>query len=107
MRIKPEFILKFEKDGIFSTMEIVVPKKFDNFLKQSSLLLVFSETYLDFDNGEICYKSKIYCSKQPFYLYLLMNKDNDTLVIYFKQEQLTELTMFIQQLLKTFKKKID
>ena len=60
MRNKPEFILKFEKDGIFSTMEIVVPKKFDNFLKQSSLLLVFSETYLDFDNGEICYKSKIY-----------------------------------------------
>ena len=44
MRTKPEFILKSEKDGIFSTMEIVVPKKFDNFLKQSSLLLVFSET---------------------------------------------------------------
>jgi len=36
-----------------------------------------------------------------------MNKYDDTLIIYFKQEQLTELTMFIQQLLKTFKKKID
>ena len=102
---RPEYITKLENDTLFSTMEIKVPKSFNKFITDRSYELVHSETYITIGSNIIQYKSKIYKTKQDFYLYLSIEEVGleDSLVIYFKQEQLNELTLFINQLLKIYK----
>jgi hypothetical protein len=101
---KPDYIENLEDGKLFSTLEFEVPDDFLKFLDGRALTTVFSDSWMEFEIGEIKTKSKIYKTKQPFYLYLLKDcVDNKTLVIYYKEEQLNELKLFIKQLLKTYK----
>ena len=66
------------------------------------MLTIFScEEFLP-NSLAITFIKKIYKSKQGFYLYLLMNNSETNFVIYYKQDQHSELTIFLQQLLKQY-----
>lgn len=101
----PNYIKDYEKrEGILSRNNMTMPEGFDDYLKDKKMVLVYSESTSDFDNGKISFQSKIYRTQQGFYLYLLFGDDGKTeLTIYFKQSQLNELTIFTTQLLKQFK----
>jgi hypothetical protein len=91
---KPDYIKKLEDGKLFSTLEFEVPDDFLKFLDGRALTTVFSDSWMEFEIGEIKTKSKIYKTKQPFYLYLLKDcVDKETLVIYYKEEQLNELNI--------------
>jgi|TARA_B110000503_G_scaffold26447_1_gene41762 hypothetical protein len=101
---KPEYIKGLENGKPFSTLELGVPDDFQKFLDGRDLITVFSDSWMEFEIGEIKTICKIYLTKQFFYLFLLNgNVDNKTLVIYYNEEQLNELKIFIKQLLKTYK----
>ena len=101
----PHYIKNYEhREGILSRNTILMPEGFDDFLKDKKLLIVYSESISDFNTGKISFKTKIYKTQQGFYLYLLFGDDGKTdMTIYYKQSQLSELTIFITQLLKQFK----
>ena len=102
---KPEYIRLIEKEhGLFSSVDFgTTEKSFDTFLSKRSLTLVWSEGFSNFDNRVFVNKEKIYKTKQGFYLYLLIDEDIINLKVYYKQEQLSELTIFIGQLIKQYK----
>lgn len=101
----PYYIKNYEqREGVLSRNKIVMPEGFDDFLKDKKLIIVYSESDSDFETGKISFKTKIYKTQQGFYLYLLFGDDGKTdMTIYYKQSQLSELTIFITQLLKQFK----
>jgi hypothetical protein len=101
----PNYIKDYEhREGILSRNTVVMPEGFDDFLKDKKVSIVYSESNSDFENGKISFKSKIYKTQQGFYLYLLFGDDGKTdMTIYYKQSQLSELTIFITQLFKQFK----
>ena len=102
---KPDYIKGIE-DGEkpFSTVELDVPEDFSKFLDGRALTTVFSDNHMEFETGEFKVRTKIYLTKQSFYLYLFKSvTDSKNLVIYYKEEQLNELKLFIRQLLKTYK----
>ena len=101
---KPDYIIKVEDEKLFSTLELDVPEDFQKFLDGRAFTTVFSDSWMEFETSEFKTRSKIYLTKQAFYLYLLKDSiDSKTLVIYYKEEQLNELKLFIRQLLKTYK----
>jgi hypothetical protein len=101
---KPEYIIGIEDGKPFSTLELEVPEDFPKFLDGRAFTTVFTDSWMEFETGEFKTRSKIYLTKQAFYLYLLKGSiDSKTLVIYYKEEQLNELKLFIKQLLKTYK----
>ena len=101
---KPEYIEKLEDGKLFSTVEINVPDDFQQFLEGRSLTVVHSENFIDFENGNFTTLTQIFSTKQSFYLYLLKGSfDDKTLVIYYKEDQINELKVFVKQLLKTYK----
>ena len=101
----PHYIKDYEqREGILSRNTVFMPEGFDNFLKDKKVSIVYSESISDFDTNKISFKSKIYKTQQGFYLYLLFGDDGKTeMTIYYKQSQLSELTIFITQLIKQFK----
>ena len=101
---KPDYIEKLEDGKLFSTVEINVPDDFQKYLESRSMTLVHSENFVNFDDGNFTTLTQIFSTKQPFYLYLLKGSfDDRTLVIYYKEEQINELKVFVKQLLKTYK----
>ncbi len=101
---KPDYIKGLEDGKPFSTLELDVPDDFQKFLDGRALTTVFTDGWMDFETGELETRSQIYLTKQSFYLYLFKDSvDKKTLVIYYKEEQLNELKLFIRQLLKTYK----
>ena len=101
---KPEYIEKLEDGKLFSSVELNVPEEFQSFLDGRSLTTVHTDSWIDYETAKFNTRSKIYSTKQPFYLYLFKNDiQGKTLVIYYKEEQINELKLFIAQLLKTFK----
>jgi hypothetical protein len=99
---KPEYIIKLTQD--LSTMMVSLPKGFDDYLKDRKVTLLYSDSDASFEDVKFTYKTKLYKTQQGFYLYLLFNKqDVEDMIIYYKQEQLNELTIFITQLIKQFK----
>lgn len=101
---KPEYIEKLEEGKLFSTLEINVPDDFQKYLEGRSLTVVNSDNFMEFETGNFTTLSQIYSTKQGFYLYLLKGDiTNRTLVVYYKEEQLNELKVFVRQLLKTYK----
>jgi hypothetical protein len=100
--IKPEYILLREKkDGVvFSSMTVEVPKEFDKFIKDKNFTLRCSESSYN-PETDILYKNKVYQTKQGFFLYLSLTEE--TMVIYYGEDQLNELTLFIRQLFKQLK----
>ena len=77
-----------------------VPKEFDRFIKDKNFTLRCSESSYS-PETDILYKNKVYQTKQGFFLYLSLTEE--TMVIYYGEDQLNELTLFIRQLFKQFK----
>lgn len=104
---KPEIIRKLEeRDEIFSIAKINGQiSNFDKFIENRSLDLIYSEGSINYDLINITHDTKIYKSKQDFYLHLFIDDKGETCVnIYYKIKQLNELKLFITQLLKEYKK---
>ena len=98
----PEYIIKLNQD--LSTTVVSLPKGFDDYLKDRKVTLIHTESNISFEDIKFIYKTKLYKTQQGFYLYLLFNKEDvEDMIIYYKQEQLNELTVFITQLIKQFK----
>jgi hypothetical protein len=104
---KPKYIKKIEKDGeILSIMNLLsLPKEFEKYADGLKTTLVHSVVDVDYVDGIPKYCEKIYKTSQGFYLYLSLSKSGDHvgLTIYYKQEQLNELSIFVRGLLKQFK----
>jgi len=101
---KPNYIKECEvKDGILSINTITMPNNFDNYLKDKKMELTYVESNTDFDTGKTVFTSKIYKTKQGFYLYLLLRDSDIDVTIYYKQTQFNELTLFVRQFIKDFK----
>jgi hypothetical protein len=101
---KPEYIIGIEDGKPFSTLELEVPDDFQKFLDGRTFTTVYSDNWMEFKTGEFKTRSKIYSTKQSFYLYLFKSvMDDKSLAIYYREEQLNELKLFIGQLLKTYK----
>ena len=103
----PKYIKKLEKDGdIFSVLNILsVPMEFEKFVDGLKTTLVYSVSRADYKDGLVKYNEKIYKTTQGFYIYLSLREvgTHVGVTIYYKQEQLNEVTLFVRGLLKQFK----
>jgi len=102
----PKYIESIELDieEVLSYISVEFQKKgIDEFIRDKTFTVVWSEGDAD-ETGKIKFRKKIYKTKQGFYLYLLLNGDGISMVVYYKQHQINELTIFISQLLKQFNK---
>jgi len=103
---KPKFIKNNEKySGVFSSLRLDFPDhSIHKFIDNKSLEVVWSEAFTGVINVKIEFNKKIYKTKQGFYLYLLLGEVESNLIVYYNQSQYSELTIFMQQLLKQFNK---
>jgi hypothetical protein len=100
----PKYIERIESKGeTLSTIEVVLGQGIQKFLDDRNFVVVWSKGFTKVDEPKITLKEKIYKTKQGFFLYLFLDKEFPTLTIYYKQEQINELTIFLTQLLKQFK----
>jgi hypothetical protein len=101
---KPKIIKNNEKSlGTLSSVQLDFPDdSIYKFIDNRKFEVVWSKGFASISNGKITFSKKIYKSKQGFYLYLLMNNSETNFVIYYKQNQHSELTIFLQQLLKQY-----
>ena len=101
---KPKIIKNNEKSlGVFSSLRLDFPDhSIYKFIDNKSLGVVWSEASASIINGKTGFNKKIYKTKQGFYLYLLLGEVESNLIVYYNQSQYSELTIFIQQLLKQF-----
>jgi hypothetical protein len=103
---KPKYIRKLEKDGdIFSVLNVLfLPVGFEKFIDGLKTTIVYSDSSIGYEDVLFKYEKKIYRTTHGFYIYLLSNNgDTNEMSIYYKQEQLNELTIFVRGLLKQFK----
>lgn len=103
---KIEYIKKLEEGGVaFSMVNILsVPKEIEQYLNKIKSTIIYSIGDLTYPNIEIKYTEKIYRTVQGFFIYLsIIEDDTPVITIYYKQEQLSEMTLFVGQLLKQFK----
>ena len=103
---KIEYIKKLEEGGVvFSMVNILsVPKEIEQYLNKIKSTIIYSIGDLTYPNIEIKYTEKIYRTVQGFFIYLsIIEDDTPVITIYYKQEQLNEMTLFVGQLLKQFK----
>ena len=104
--VKPDYILDIEKtEGIFSVMEMgVFDKNLYNFFKDRKNSVVYSE--INNKQGVLVWTEVIYKTAQSFYINISNNKndiDKWSMTIYYKPEQLSELIVYTNQLLKQLK----
>ena len=87
---KPEYIIGIEVGTQpFSTLELDVPDDFLKFLDGRAFTTVYSDNWMEFKTGEFKTRSKIFRTKQSFYLYLFKSAmDDKSLTIYYREEQL-------------------
>ena len=98
----PKYI-ETESEEVFSRIIVEFQKKgIDEFISNKTFTVVWSEGNTDEQTGKIKFRKKIYKTKQGFYLYLLLNTTNVNLLVYYKQNQESELTIFLKQLIKQF-----
>lgn len=101
---KPNYIKQCEiEDGTLSINTITMPNNFDDYLKDKKMELTYVESNTNFETGKTIFTTKIYKTKQGFYLYLLLEDSKIDVTVYYKQTQLNELTLFMRQLIKEFK----
>ena len=103
---KPKLIKNNEKTlGVFSSMEMgIFTKDLQSFFKDNNIQMVYSET--THKNGLLIWNEVIYKTAQPFYIHVSHLKndiDKWSMNIYYKPEQLNELLIYTNQLLKQFK----
>lgn len=105
---KPKYIEQIENKGeTLSLIEITFEGKgIQTFLDEKSFVVVWSKGFSTINEPKISLTEKIYKTKQGFFLYLLLDMEISTLTIYYRQEQLNELTIFVGQLLKQYKNNI-
>lgn len=96
---KPEYIKRLEQEeGIFSLMGFKVIKEDQFNIIDSKLETVWSiSSYVD---GDILWEKKIFKTKQNFYIVAVNDTSMWFLSIYYRQEQLNELILFIKSLSK-------
>lgn len=100
----PKYIERIESKGeTLSTVEVVFGEGIQKFLDDRNFVVVWSKGFAKVDEPKITLREKIYKTKQGFFLYLFLDEDFQTLTIYYRQEQINELTIFLTQLLKQFK----
>jgi hypothetical protein len=101
---KPEYMTNKEiGSDVFSSLRLDFPDhSIYKFIDNRSLEVVWSEASASIINGKITFNKKIYKTKQGFYLYLLLGEAESNLIVYYNHSQHSELTIFIQQLLKQF-----
>jgi hypothetical protein len=102
----PEYIKNIEKDGeMFSVLKLqALPTDFDKIVDGLKTTIVYSEGKVDYKDGVFTFNEKIYKTTQGFYLYLSLRLfGTPELIIYYKQQQLNEMTLFVKGLLKQFK----
>ena len=105
-REKIEYIKKLEEGGVvFSMVNILsVPKEIEQYLNKIKSTIIYSIGDLTYPNIEIKYTEKIYRTVQGFFIYLSIREDDTPVItVYYKQEQLNEMTLFVGQLLKQIK----
>ena len=105
MTTKPKYIEQIESNGeILSLIDIGFKgKDIESFLDEKSFVVVWSKGFSTINEPKISLTEKIYKTKQGFFLYLILDGEISTLTIYYRQEQINELTIFVGQLLKQFK----
>ena len=103
---KPKLIKSNEKSlGVLSSIQIDFPDdSIFKFLNGRSFEVVWSKGLVDVNTGsvKIIIEKIIFKTKQGFYLYLLLNTTHVNLLVYYKQNQESELTIFLKQLIKQF-----
>ena len=101
---KPEYIKNKEIEWVvFSSLRLDFPDhSIYKFIDNRNLEVVWSDASAGIINGRITFNKKIYKTKQEFYLYLLLGEVESNLIVYYNQSQYSELTIFLQQLLKQF-----
>lgn len=103
---KPKLIKSNEKSlGVLSSIQINFPDdSIFKFLNGRSFEVVWSKSLSDIHTGigKIIVEKIIFKTKQGFYLYLLLNTTNVNLLVYYRQNQESELTIFLKQLIKQF-----
>jgi hypothetical protein len=105
-----KYILKLEDKGeTFSTMTLLLPIEFNEFIGGKKVTIIHSHSTMDKD-GKRIYKEKLYKTTQGFYIYLFREHEYLTgqqqmieVTIHYKQEQSNEFDLFISQVLKQFK----
>jgi hypothetical protein len=103
---KIEYIKKLEEGGeTYSLINLLsIPKEIEQYLNKIKSTIVYSVGDLNYPDIKINYTEKIYKTAQGFYIYLsLQGYGTPMITIYYKQEQLNEMTLFVGQLLKQFK----
>lgn len=102
---KPKYIKLLEKkSGVMSIMTLnFINQNIDGFISSRSFTTVWSEGKMEPTDNKVKWLEKIYKTKQEFYLYLSICENLTSMVIYYRQEQENELTIFLTQLLKQFK----
>jgi hypothetical protein len=106
MMDKPKYIEKLEEGGdVYSIINILsLPKEIEQYLNKIKSTIVYSVGDMKYPDIKINYTQKIYKTAQGFYIYLsLKGYGTPVITIYYKQEQLNEMTLFVGQLLKQFK----
>lgn len=103
---KPKLIKNNEKTlGVFSSMEMgIFPKDLQSYFKDKKMDIVYSETTNK--GGVLIWNEVIYKTVQPFYIQISHVKndvDKWSMNIYYKPEQLNELLIYTNQLLKQIK----
>lgn len=107
MKIKPEYILKKEKETeIYSVVDFpYFNRKLLEFFKTKKFKVVYQESNVD--NDSVIRDNKvIYETEQKFYLSFEDSGDNErwSLTIYYNPDQYNELRFFINQLNKQYEK---
>ena len=102
---KPKLIKNNEKVvGVFSTMDMgIFDKDLEKYFKDKKMVIVYSETT---NKGFLIWNEVIYKTAQSFYIHISHLKndiDKWSMNIYYKQEQLNELLIYTNQLLKQIK----
>lgn len=96
----PDYIKNSDK-GIMSTLNLTFRQNdVEDFFDTKSFTTVWSEGHIDDMTGKITFEKKLYETKQGFYLYLLKEQSAQSMIVYYHQSQISELTIFIRQLLK-------
>jgi isocitrate/isopropylmalate dehydrogenase len=103
---KPQYISKLEEtQQMFSIMELgTIDKDLQVFFKDKKVTIVYSETKNK--NGYLVWDEIIYKTSQSFYIHISHNKsdiDKWSMNIYYNPEQLNELIIYTNQLLKQIK----
>jgi|LauGreDrversion4_2_1035121.scaffolds.fasta_scaffold14305_5 hypothetical protein len=101
--MKHFFENKEENNELFSVLNVSSSFELDTFMNRKNLIMIKSKSnYID---SSINYEECLFQTSAGFYLYLekLLSTDFYKLSFYYKEEQLNEVKIFLNQLIKNKK----